>query len=161
MNWLHVILFNCGFGLLAGYITSLVFNNKGGLYSGGPEQEKKNQRKMILHVALASFISGIFWTCLAGATSAWIVAGLFFGITTTLLTFFFLYIGAKWHDFLEKSGTKKEDRRNAQLFRAFAKSLLWVEFVVVGGMTLIYGFIFLLTPGLGILWGYLSFLILR
>jgi len=159
MSWWIVILFNLGFGLLAGCITSQVFNNKGGLYSGGPSHEKKDQLKMIMRVTVASGICGIFWTYFSA--SSWVLTGLLFGISTTILTFLFLFVPAKWRDFSEKCGVQKKDQKGLRYFRKFVESLQAVEFFVLGAFTLLYGLIFLLTPGLGILWAYLSFHILQ
>jgi hypothetical protein len=154
MNYFLVMLFNAGFAIFAAFVTSLIFNFKG--ISTNKKTIRKDSRKMLVRVATATFISACFWMFFfTHKSGVEFPVGLMFGMTSALLTLLFIYIGDKWAEIKYRPGPELVIDSRLQFVRAVLKSMSLMEFFIVGCFVMLYGFISLTIPGLGILWSYL------
>jgi MFS superfamily sulfate permease-like transporter len=102
MKWITISGFTILFGLFSAFVTSKVFAFKGGSYLKVSDLEKKTFREMMIIITISSFIAGMFWYSIIDHHLNWYTTGIFFGITSTLLTPFLLHLVSKWQDLVHR-----------------------------------------------------------
>jgi len=158
LKWVFIIAFNIVFGLVSGFITSRIFNSRDWNNSNWYFIIYKEDMKMILCVAFASTLAGIFYySLIPKSQSIWRWAGILFGSTVPVLTFLFLHVLDLYHDLVlrPKPGVILDTKIKliVELYRSFN----FIEFFVIAMFTLLYGWVSLLVPVLGLAWGYLMY----
>jgi hypothetical protein len=153
-KWATIIVFNIVFAFAAGFITSRVFHTRDG---GRWYLIDKEDRRMILCVALASILAAALVMTFSTKHVAWWISGICFGNAVPVLTFFFRYVAGQYDELIlrPKPGIILDTK--IKLITALYYSFNSTEFFVLSFFTLLYGWISLLVPGLGLIWGYMTY----
>lgn len=169
MIWLAIIAFNIVFGFFSGYITSRVFNRRDGDVKW--YLVDRDDKQMILSVAMASNLAAMLcYLIFPKQPSGWMWIGLNFGNMVPAFTIFFIYLSDQYqilnaeyqdlkakYDALNlgpKSGIISLKRK---LFLDLYHSFSLPGLILLPMITVLYGWIFLLVPILGLTWGYLMY----
>jgi hypothetical protein len=157
ITWIILVLFNGLYGWLSGFITSLVFGSRNGTSSSRQNQRKEN-KKMIVCVTTATFFSGMVWYIISPKEpSSWLLSGILFGVTVTLLTPFLLYCLSQWQDLALRPKPGIIIKNKKEFIQEWWRSIKTMDAIVMSMFTLLYGIFTLLTPILGLGWGYVVF----
>ncbi len=156
MKWIIIIVFNILFGLFSGFVTNLVFHSGEGLYGENVYDKKKNTQ-MILVIAFSAVLSGMAMCLVSNSQTKWYLAGILYGISTTLLTPAMIYIVDKGEDLRNNPPPGILIDTQLKFLSELLKSIKFMEIYVVSFFTLLYGIVSLFTPVLGLLWGYIMY----
>jgi hypothetical protein len=160
---LLILAFNILFGLITGFITSLVFRGDSVVVAGG-KRRNIDRIKMVRFVTIAVILAGTFYCAVFPfQRSSWALYGMIFGNTVPVLVVFFMCLANKAGELIERPKPGITTATKAAFAREVYHSFKMAEFFVLSLFTLLYGYVFLLIPVFGLAWGYImyNFLLLR
>ncbi|MFM9837455.1 MAG: hypothetical protein ACKVOQ_04280 [Cyclobacteriaceae bacterium] len=157
LKWTIVIAFNMAYGLIAGFITSRIFNSRRWDTHTWYYAIDMEDIKMILQVAVASTLIGILCYLVFPTRSRWMLSGFVLGNLLPIVTFFFKYLDSLHASLLYNAKLDVVVDTKLKLAMEIYRSFSFVQFFVLSLCTLLYAWVFLLVPILGLGWGYLLY----
>jgi hypothetical protein len=155
MNGLLILAFNIVFGLVTGFITSLVFRSDSVVVAGN-KRRNIDRIKMIWFVTVSVTIAGMFWYAVIDTDrSSWVPYGMLFGNTVPVLVVLFMSFANKVETLIERPVQGITPHTKFKFAREVYRSFRMAEFVLLSLFALLYGYVFLLVPVFGLAWGYI------
>ena len=149
MKLLIITTFNILFGLLAGFIVTLVFQN---LYSGDGER-----LQMISTVALSSIIATTLCLWVFKKESQWLASSLVFGLIITTLPSIIRYIISQSNNLAFGGKPGLVIHNKIEFIIELCQSISVSQVLLLFAMSLFFGCITLVTPLISLAWGYIMY----
>lgn len=157
-NNIIILVFNILYGLMSGFITNRVFNDRDWNRRNWYYIINKDDARMIICIAIASTLIGMFfYYILPKDTLKWGTKGILFGSFVPFLAAALLYFVGLYDTLTRYANPELVLDTKLKFIAEFYRSFRFVELFIFSLFSSLYGWVFLLVPALGLGWAYVLY----